>query len=125
MGESPIRIGDLKNQPYLQELVGGEKSILPVFTSALTNTSVLTDMALKNMATANTVDALRQLGIAKVSKGKGPANQNVLRFKVEGEDFFAVVDTQAKKDLFGDIPTELLVEGMEGIKGVLQAGNLF
>ena len=122
MGESPIRIGDLKNQPYLQELVGGEKSILPVFTSALTNTSVLTDMALKNMATANTVDALRQLGIAKVSKGKGPANQNVLRFKVEGEDFFAVVDTQAKKDLFGDIPTELLVEGMEGIKGVLPVG---
>jgi hypothetical protein len=57
MGEKPIRIGDLKNQPYLHELMGGKEKILPIFTSALTNTAVLTDMALKNMATASTVDA--------------------------------------------------------------------
>jgi hypothetical protein len=122
MGEKPIRIGDLKNQPYLHELMGGKEKILPIFTSALTNTAVLTDMALKNMATASTVDALRELGIATVNKGKGPANRNVLRFKVDGQDFHAVVDTQAKADLFGDIPTELLVEGMEGIKGTLPVG---
>jgi hypothetical protein len=79
-------------------------------------------MALKNMATASTVDALRELGIATVNKGKGPANRNVLRFKVDGQDFHAVIDTQAKADLFGDIPTELLVEGMEGIKGTLPVG---
>jgi hypothetical protein len=122
MGEKPIRIGDLKNQPYLHELMGGKEKILPIFTSALTNTAVLTDMALKNMATASTVDALRELGIATVNKGKGPANRNVLRFKVDGQDFHAVIDTQAKADLFGDIPTELLVEGMEGIKGTLPVG---
>jgi hypothetical protein len=112
----------LKNQPYLHELMGGKEKILPIFTSALTNTAVLTDMALKNMATASTVDALRELGIATVNKGKGPANRNVLRFKVDGQDFHAVIDTQAKADLFGDIPTELLVEGMEGIKGTLPVG---
>jgi len=122
MGESPIRIGDLKNQPYLHELIGGKEKILPIFTSALTNTAVLTDMALKNMATSSTVDALRELGIATVNKGKGSANPNTLRFKVNGQDFHAVVNTQAKSDLFGDIPTELLVEGMEGIKGVLPVG---
>jgi hypothetical protein len=122
MGEKPIRIGDLKNQPYLHELMGGKEKILPIFTSALTNTAVLTDMALKNMATVSTVDALRELGIATVNKGKGPANRNVLRFKVDGQDFHAVIDTQAKADLFGDIPTELLVEGMEGIKGTLPVG---
>jgi hypothetical protein len=122
MGEKPIRIGDLKNQPYLHELMGGKEKILPIFTSALTNTAVLTDMALKNMATTSTVDALRELGIATVNKGKGPANRNVLRFKVDGQDFHAVIDTQAKADLFGDIPTELLVEGMEGIKGTLPVG---
>jgi hypothetical protein len=122
MGEQPIRIGDIKNQPHLQQLLGGEKQILPIFTSALSNTSVLTDLALKNMATANTADALRMIGVAKVNKGQGPANPDVIRFKVNGQDFHAVVDTQAKSDLFGDIPTELVVQGMEGIKATLPAG---
>jgi hypothetical protein len=122
MGEQPIRIGDLKNQPYLEKLLGGKKQILPIFTSALTNTSVLTNMALKNMATANTADALRMIGVAKVNKGQGPANPNVIRFKVNGQDFHAVIDTQAKSDLFGDIPTELVVQGMEGIKATLPVG---
>jgi hypothetical protein len=122
MGEQPIRIGDLKNQPYLEKLLGGKKQILPIFTSALTNTSVLTNMALKNMATANTADALRMIGVAKVNKGQGPANPDVIRFKVNGQDFHAVVDTQAKSDLFGDIPTELVVQGMEGIKATLPVG---
>jgi hypothetical protein len=102
--------------------LGGKKQILPIFTSALSNTSVLTDLALKNMATANTADALRMIGVAKVNKGQGPANPDVIRFKVDGQDFHAVVDTQAKSDLFGDIPTELVVQGMEGIKATLPVG---
>ena len=122
MGEQPIRIGDIKNQPHLQQLLGGQKQILPIFTSALSNTSVLTDLALKNMATANTADALRMIGVAKINKGQGPANPDVIRFKVDGQDFHAVVDTQAKSDLFGNIPTELVVQGMEGIKATLPVG---
>jgi hypothetical protein len=74
------------------------------------------------MATANTADALRMIGVATVNKGQGPANPDVIRFKVNGQDFHAVVDTQAKKDLFGDIPTELVVQGMEGIKATLPVG---
>jgi hypothetical protein len=102
--------------------MGGKEKILPIFTSALTNTAVLTDMALKNMATANTADALRMIGVATVNKGQGPANPDVIRFKVDGQDYHAVVDTQSKADLFGDIPTELVVQGMEGIKATLPLG---
>jgi hypothetical protein len=83
---------------------------------------VLTDLALKNMATANTADALRMIGVATVNKGQGPANPDVIRFKVDGQDYHAVVDTQSKADLFGDIPTELVVQGMEGIKATLPLG---
>jgi hypothetical protein len=121
--ENPIRIGDLKNQPYLQELIGGKEAIMDFFTSSLQNTTLLTDMALRNMATYKTANALQDLGILKankekkgIRKGTGPASADTIRFKYNGEDYHAVVDTEAKKDMFGDIPSELIVTGMEGIK---------
>ena len=121
--EKPIRIGDLKNQPYLQELIGGKEAIMDFFTSSLQNTTLLTDMALRNMATYKTANALQDLGILKankekkgIRKGTGPASADTIRFKYNGEDYHAVVDTEAKKDMFGDIPSELIVTGMEGIK---------
>jgi hypothetical protein len=121
--ENPIRIGDLKNQPYLQELIGGKEAIMDFFTSSLQNTTLLTDMALRNMATYKTANALQDLGILKankekkgIRKGTGPASVDTIRFKYNGEDYHAVVDTEAKKDMFGDIPSELIVTGMEGIK---------
>ena len=121
--EKPIRIGDLKNQPYLQELIGGKEAIMDFFTSSLQNTTLLTDMALRNMATYKTANALQDLGILKankekkgIRKGTGPASADTIRFKYNGEDYHAVVDTDAKKDMFGDIPSELIVTGMEGIK---------
>lgn len=120
-GEKPIRIGDMKNQPYLQELVGGETQIMPVFTGALQNTSLLTDMALKNMATRNAAYVMQDLGVAKVREGAGPANANVIRFKRDGKDFYAVVDTAAQEAMFGDIPTNLVVQGMEGIRATVPA----
>jgi hypothetical protein len=36
--------------------------------------------------------------------------------------FTLLLIRKLKADLFGDIPTELLVEGMEGIKGTLPVG---
>ena len=121
--ENPILIGDLKNQPYLQELIGGKEAIMDFFTSSLQNTTLLTDMALRNMATYKTANALQDLGILKankekkgIRKGTGPASVDTIRFKYNGEDYHAVVDTEAKKDMFGDIPSELIVTGMEGIK---------
>lgn len=114
--EKPIRIGDLKNQPYLKELVGGEDLIIDVFASSVRNTQLLTDMALRNLATRNAAFAIQQMGIGTIRTGKGAMSPDILRFKLDGEDRWVQVDTQAKKDIFGDIPTELLVGGLEGIK---------
>ena len=133
-GEQPIRIGDMKNQPYLDQLVGGEQQILPIFTGAVQNTQLLVDMAMKNMATRNTAFVLGEMGLLDVTekqaakgltgihKGMGPADGNVIRFKVSGNDMWARVNVEAKKDIFGDIPTELVVTGMEGIKATLPVG---
>ena len=117
--EQPVRLGDLKNQPYLKELVGGDDLIIDVFASSVRNTQMLTNMALTNMATRNVAFALQQIGIAKIHKGKGSATGNILRYKKDGDDFFALIDTQAKKDIFGDIPDKLIVQGMEGIQVTL------
>lgn len=114
--EKPIRIGDLKNQPYLKELVGGEELIVDVFASSLRNTQLLTDMALKNLATRNAAFTLQQMGIANIHARKGPASPNVLRFKIDGDDRFAEVDPQKNEDVFDGIPVDLLVGGLEGIK---------
>lgn len=118
-GEKPIQIGNLKSQPYLQELIGGDEAIMDFFTSSLQNTTLLTDMALRNMATYQTANALKDLGVAKIAKGDGPAGQDIIRFKYNGERYYAQIDTQAKEDLFGDIPSELIVTGMEGIKVIV------
>lgn len=125
-GEGYVRIGDIKNQPYLRELIGGDEGILPIFTSALQNTTLLTDMALKNMATRNAAYVMRDLGVAEIHKAKGgsmgPSGPDIIRFKRDGENYWAKVDTKAKDVLFGDIPTELVVTGMEGLKAVIPDG---
>ena len=108
-GENPIRIGSIAEQPYLQELVGGDEPIIDFLTSSVQNTNILTDMGLRNIATKNAVLELVNLDLAKISKAKvsGP---DVVKFKVDGEDRFALVDT----DQVG-VPADILVKGMEGI----------
>jgi hypothetical protein len=125
--ENPIRIGDIKSQPYLQELVGGDEAIMDFFTSSLQNTSLLTDMALRNLATRNAAFTLADLGVLEkkgdkgtgIRKGDGPANANTIRFKLDGEGYHVVLNTEAKQDIFGDIPSDLVVKGMEGIKVIV------
>ena len=112
---SPIKIGNLKDQPYLDQLVGGNTKILDFFTSSVQNTNMFVDLALRNIATKNVAYTLRDLGttlspVAKIGKGDGPTGTNVIRFKERGEDMHAVIDTEA----FG-VPAELLVKGLEGV----------
>jgi hypothetical protein len=119
-GAPAIKIGNLKDQPYLHELVGGDKPIFDVFTSALQNTSMLTDMALRNLATRNVAYALGDMGLLKVGekeKGSGirrggdnVKGPTIIRFKMDGENYYADVDTDA-----AGIPAELLVKGLEGV----------
>jgi hypothetical protein len=118
-GAPAIKIGNLKDQPYLHELVGGDKPIFDVFTSALQNTSMLTDMALRNLATRNVAYALGDMGLLKtgekekgsgIRKGDGPRGPTIIRFKMDGENYYADVDTDA-----AGVPAELLVKGLEGV----------
>jgi hypothetical protein len=123
--ESPIRIGDIKNQPYLEELVGGDEAIMDFFTSSLQNTSLLIDMALRNLATRNAAFVLNDMGIAEIHNGDGPATGDVIRFSMDEVDKdgkvvhrkkWARIDTKLKEEVFGDIPSDLVAKGMEGIK---------
>ena len=116
---APIKIGNLKDQPYLHELVGGDTAIKDMFTSALQNTNLLTDMALRNLATRNVAFSLEKLGFltpisdknkASIRNGPGPARADVIRFKIDGEDKHAIVEG------FDNVPAELIVKGMEGVK---------
>lgn len=115
-GEKIGTIGSLKNQPYLQELVGGDDQITGFFDGALRNTHLLTDMALRNIATRNTANTLQEIGLAKIGKGDGPAGKTTIRFREHGQDRYAVIDT----DTLG-IPPELVAYGMEGISTQLPA----
>jgi hypothetical protein len=118
-GENPVKIGNIKEQPYLQELVGGDEPILDFMTSAVQNTNLLTDMALRNQATSNAVFELVDLGLATITR-KPIAGTNVVRFKVEpdpknekdkdtGERYALIATDKA------GVPADILVKGMEGI----------
>lgn len=110
--ERPVRIANVKDEPMLHELVGDNTQILPIFTSSAQNAFVLTRMGLRNQMMKDNVMLLGRLGIAsKIGKGQGPQGPNTVRYKVKGEDNFAVIDS----DQYG-IPAELIVKGMEGIK---------
>jgi len=116
-GENPIKIGNISEQPYLQELVGGDTAILDFMTSSVQNTNMLVDMGLRNLATKNAIFELVNLNAAKIVKAaSGP---DVVKFKVNGEDRYAVVDTETVtvggQRFNTGIPAELLVKGMEGI----------
>jgi hypothetical protein len=115
--ETPVRISNIKDEPQLKELVGGNTQILPLFTSSVQNTFMLTRMGLRNQAIKESAFALRKIGIAsRVAPGKGPMGRDVVRFKKNGEDHYALIDT----DLYG-IPADLIVKGMEGIKTTIPA----
>ena len=113
--EAPIRIGSIAEQPYLQELVGGDAPILDFMTSVVQNTNLLTDMSLRNLATKNAVFELVDMGLAKITK-KVMTGSNVVKFKMEPEnekdtgDRYAMINTDK-----AGIPADILVKGMEGI----------
>ncbi len=115
--ETPVRISNIKDEPQLQELVGGNDAIMPVFTSAVQNTFMITNLGLRNQTVKETAFLLQKLGIAsRLGEGAGPVSPNTVRFKKSGKDFHAVIDT----DLYG-IPADLIVKGMEGIKTTVPA----
>ena len=115
--ETPIRIGSIAEQPYLHELVGGDKPILDFLTSSVQNTNMLVDMGMRNLATKNAVYELVDLGAAKfVKAATGP---DVVKFREDGDERYAVVASEkvkiGNKEFETGVPADLLVKGMEGI----------
>jgi hypothetical protein len=128
-GAPRVRVGNLKDQPYLHELAGDDQRIVDIYTGALQNTSLLIDMALGNLATRNTAFSLNELGLVKprmkdgkpvpgtyIRKGTGPASDKVIRFYVKPVDEnddgrrYVEVDT----DTVG-VPAEFVVQGLSGV----------
>jgi len=116
--EAPIRIGSIKEQPYLQELVGGDQPILDFLTSSVQNTNFLVDMGMRNLATKNAVFELVDLNAAKIVGGV-TSGTNVVRFKDNGKDKYAVLATEkvkiGNKEFETGVPADILVKGMEGV----------
>ena len=115
--EPPIRIGSVAEQPHLENLVGGDEAILDFMTSSVQNTNMLVDMGMRNLATKNAVHELVNLKAATfVRKAAGA---NVVQFKVDGEDRYAIINSE-KVTIGGQtfdtgVPGDILVKGMEGI----------
>jgi len=110
-GLTPVRIGNLKDSPHLQELMGGEEPIFNFLDSSVQNTSMLVDMAMRNIAVKNAMWEMASVGLAKIRKaGRAGAPKNAVEFKKDGEDWYAVVDTEHI-----GIPSELLTKGLAGI----------
>ena len=63
-GEGIVKIGNLREQPYLRELIGGEDKVLDFMTSSVQNTSMLIDMSLRNLAAKNAMYELVGLKLA-------------------------------------------------------------
>jgi hypothetical protein len=110
MGNEEItKVGNVKDQPYLHELVGGDQRIKDFLNSSVQNSNMLLDMGLRNRATWTVAHNLQEIGLAKIGRGDGPATNNVIRFKVDGKDMHAVVQDTP------EVPADLLVKGMAGI----------
>jgi len=108
-GEGIVKIGNLREQPYLKELIGGEDKVLDFMTSSVQNTSMLIDMSLRNLAAKNAMYELVGLKLADFL-GAPIAGKDIVTFKDKGVEKYVRVAT---KEI--GIPSDLLVKGMEGI----------
>jgi hypothetical protein len=111
--EKIVQMGDLTEQPHLKELLGSDQKIRSLFVNSLQNTNMVMDLALRNLATRNVGFVLQGLGIAK-RVGSGKAGINIIRARIDGKDEAWEIDTDGT--VFGDIPAEIIVKGMDGIK---------
>jgi len=139
--EVTINIGDVRYQPYLAELKGGETRILPLTESLPRNTLLITDKALTNLAARNVAYAFQSVGAGKgpldkegkptnampIHKGKGVAGADIIRFNQEpdpkdpedtGERWVRV---KTDDTIMGGIPAELIVKSLEGAHLTLPA----
>jgi hypothetical protein len=139
--EVTINIGDIRHQPYLAELKGGESKILPLTESLPRNTLLITDKALTNLATKNVAYAFQSIGAGKgrpdkegkptnampIHKGSAPAGSDIIKFNQEPDandpkdDGQRWVQVRTDDTIMGGIPAELIVKSLEGAHLTLPA----
>jgi hypothetical protein len=145
-----INIGDIRHQPYLAELKGGETKILPLDESIQRNTTLLVDKGLTNLATKSVAYAMQSFGkghgqvnsvtgtrenLMPIHKGYGPADPNVIRFNQEpdpldkSDDGKRWLKVKTNDTVLGGIPAELVVKSLEGahltLPAFLKMGGMF
>ena len=141
-GEKTITVGDIRTQPYLAELKGGDTKILPLNESIIRNTMLITKAALYNGASKEFAYAMQEFGKGKgevdpktgkpkdlmpIHKGQGPDGTNIIRFsqepdpkdpKDDGKRWLRIV---TKGTAMEGIPAELVVKSLEGAHLTLPA----
>jgi hypothetical protein len=124
-GAPRIQVGNLKDQPYLNELVGSDERIVDIYQGALQNTNMVMDMALRNLATRNTAYSLGKMGFLEkgknkdgigIRKGFGETKNNVIRFYVQpiDEKDDGKRHVILKEDVAG-VPAQFIIEGLAGV----------
>ena len=140
--ERTITVGDIRHQPYLAELKGGDTKILPLNESIMRNTMLLTRKALTNMATKNVAYAMQDFGkergeidektgklknLMPIKKGQGPAGPDIIHFNQEPDaddpkdDGRRWLRVQTQGTAMEGIPAELVVKSLEGAHLTLPA----
>jgi hypothetical protein len=143
-----FNVGDIRRQPYLAELKGGETKLLPLNEAIQQNTLLLTDMALTNNATKSVAYGLQALGkgmgpvdpktgkptnLMPIKSGFGPDDARTIRFYQEPDpndpkdtgERHLIVNT--KGTAAEGIPAEMVVQSLEGaslaLPGFLKLGG--
>ena len=140
--EVTITIGDVRRQPYLNELKGGETKILSITESIPRNTMLLMDKALTNLAAKNIAYTFQTFGEGKgpisektglrtsampIHTGQAPAGNNIIKFNQEPDSNKPDDDGQrwqrvvTDDTIMGGIPAELIVKSLEGAHLTLPA----
>jgi hypothetical protein len=144
-----FNVGDIRRQPYLAELKGGDTKLLPLNEAIQRNTLLLTDMALTNNAAKSVAYGLQALGkgmgpvdpktgkpsnLMAIKPGFGPDDAKVIRFYQEpdpskpDDDGKRHIVVNTKGTLAEGIPAELVVQSMEGaslaLPGFLKLGGI-
>jgi hypothetical protein len=144
-----FNVGDIRRQPYLAELKGGETKLLPLNEAIQQNTLLLTDMALTNNAAKSVAYGLQALGkgmgpvdpktgkpsnLMAIKPGFGPDDAKVIRFYQEpdsskpDDDGKRHIVVETKGTLAEGIPAELVVQSLEGaslaLPGFLKLGGV-
>lgn len=137
-----INIGDIRRQPYLHELKGGETKIMSIDESIPRNTMLLVDKGLSNLASKEVAYAMQSFGkgrgefdpvtgkhenLMPIHRGFGPADSSVIRFNQEPDPRYKDDDgkrwLKVKTDgtVLGGIPADMVVKSLEGSHLVLPA----